>query len=180
VRYAAFLRGINLGRRRVTGPELCAPFEGLGFTEVASFLASGNVVFTTDLDTGADELERRIGSALEEALGYEVLTFLRSDPELADIVARTPFAPHQLARSTGKPQILLLPRPPAAHDAADAVAHGSDDDVLVLHGRELHWLPAGGVSQSELDLAAIGRAVGPVTIRTANTLSRMHARFFTA
>ncbi|WP_052668676.1 DUF1697 domain-containing protein [Nitriliruptor alkaliphilus] len=180
MRYAAFLRGINLGKRRVTGPELCAPFEGLGFTEVASFLASGNVVFETDDDAGAGELGTRIASALEEALGYEVLTFLRSVAELAAIVARTPFTADQLARSTGKPQVLLLPREPAADDAAAALAHGSDDDVLVLDGRELHWLPSGGVSQSDLDLTAIGRAVGPVTIRTANTLSRMHTKFFAA
>lgn len=178
-RYAAFLRGINLGKRRVKAPELCAPFEDLGFTEVASFLASGNVVFATDHDAGTDELETRIGAALEDALGYEVSTFLRSEAELAGIVARTPFTAEELSRSEGKPQVLLLPRDPAADDAAAALAHASDDDVLALHGRELHWLPAGGMSQSDLDLTAIGRAVGPVTIRTANTLARLQAKFFT-
>lgn len=179
VRYAAFLRGINLGSRRVTGAELCAPVEALGFGEVASFLASGNVTFTTD-DTDPVTLEATIAAALEEALGYEVLTFVRDEVELAAIVARTPFTEAQLARSAGKPQVLLLPREPAAEDAEVARAYGSDEDVLALHGRELHWLPAGPMSRSDLDLAAIGRAVGPVTIRTANTLARMHAKFFAA
>jgi hypothetical protein len=46
-RYAAFLRGINVGGRRVTGQQLCAPIEALGFQEVTSFLASGNVTLAT-------------------------------------------------------------------------------------------------------------------------------------
>ena len=47
-RYVAFLRGMNLGRRRIKNPELCAAFEGIGFTNVSAFLASGNVIFDTD------------------------------------------------------------------------------------------------------------------------------------
>ena len=41
-RYVAFLRGMNLGRRRIKNPELCAAFEDIGFTNVAAYLASGN------------------------------------------------------------------------------------------------------------------------------------------
>ena len=44
-RYVAFLRGMNLGRRRITNDALRAEFEALGFGGVATFLASGNVIF---------------------------------------------------------------------------------------------------------------------------------------
>ena len=44
-RYVAFLRGMNLGNRRIKNHELRAEFERLGFEEVATFRASGNVVF---------------------------------------------------------------------------------------------------------------------------------------
>ena len=46
--YVAFLRGMNLGRRRIKNPELCAAFEDIGFTNVSAFLASGNVIFDAD------------------------------------------------------------------------------------------------------------------------------------
>jgi hypothetical protein len=46
-RHVAFLRGINVGGRRVTMAQLCAAFEALGFAEVGTFLASGNVTFST-------------------------------------------------------------------------------------------------------------------------------------
>jgi uncharacterized protein (DUF1697 family) len=177
-RYAAFLRGINLGKRRVTGDELCAPFTELGFGDVASFLASGNVAFTTDEARDEDELTESIATALEERLGYPVLTFLRSDRELADIVSRTPFAPDAHERSTGKLQVMLLPAIPDRGAAEAVVDLGSEVDLLEVEGREVFWLPSGGMSQSGLDVDAIGRLVGPVTIRTANTLVRMHAKFF--
>ena len=43
--YVAFLRGMNLGGRRIKNEELRAEFEALGFEEVATFRASGNVIF---------------------------------------------------------------------------------------------------------------------------------------
>jgi uncharacterized protein (DUF1697 family) len=177
-RYAAFLRGINLGRRRVTGPELCAPFTSLGFEEVASFLASGNVVFHTPTEEHPEALSEVIENALEEALGFEVTTFLRSDRDLHRIVAHEPFTAAAYRRSSGKLQVLLLPREPDAAARAEVLAHATDEDRLDLTGRELYWLPSGGVSQTALDLAAIERSVGPGTMRTANTITRLTARFF--
>lgn len=177
-RYAAFLRGINLGKRRVTGDELCAPFIDLGFGEVASFLASGNVAFTTDGAADEGELTESIAAVLEERLGFPVLTFLRSGSELAEIVSRSPFTPDAYERSTGKLQVMLLPGAPDPVAAQTVVDLGSEDDLLEVQGREVFWLPSGGMSQSSLDVDAIGRLVGPVTIRTSNTLVRMHAKFF--
>jgi uncharacterized protein (DUF1697 family) len=177
-RYAAFLRGINLGRRRVTGEQLCAPLRGLGFAGVASFLASGNLVFDSPEEQRHDELEARVGAALEAALGYEVLTFVRGAAEVAAIVARTPFPPAVLEGSAGKLQVILLQAAPDDAAAAAVLARAPADDRLVLVGTELYWLPAGNVSASALDLDALGRLLGPTTVRTANTLARLHRRFF--
>lgn len=176
-RYAAFLRGINLGRRRVTGDELCAVFTGLGFDEVSSFLASGNVVFASD-DGDVDELTGRIEDGLAAALGYEVTTFLRTDDEVAEIAGREPFPADIVARTAGKLQVALLPQAPTEEQAAATLAHATNDDHLALHGRELYWLPSAGISTSSLPVDAIARLIGPMTIRTANTLARLHARSF--
>ena len=45
-RYAAFLRGINVVGSRISNKELAAPFEAIGFEDVATFRASGNVIFS--------------------------------------------------------------------------------------------------------------------------------------
>lgn len=176
MRYAAFLRGINLGGRRVTGSQLCAPFEGLGFRDVASFLASGNVAFSTEPDVNADDLEVRLESALEEALGYPVETFVRSATEAAEVVAQSPFAPEVVATTAGKLQVTFLRQQPSAEAVEVVAVHATDDDRLAVIGREWYWLPSGGMSQSALDLRALERALGRGTTRTANTVARLHAK----
>src|SRR4051812_24573461 len=88
-RYAAFLRAINVGGRRITGPDLCVPFTGMGFDEVRSFRASGNVIF----DAPRKPAEAQIEEGLEQALGYEVAVFLRGPRELASLATAEPFEP---------------------------------------------------------------------------------------
>ena len=53
-RYVAFLRGMNLGGRRIKNDDLRRRFEGMGLEEVATFRASGNVIFSTRGDNGRD------------------------------------------------------------------------------------------------------------------------------
>ena len=68
--HVAFLRGMNLGGRRITNDDLRAEFEALGFADVACFRASGNVVFSAK--DGEAKLTSEIEAGLGEALGYEV------------------------------------------------------------------------------------------------------------
>ena len=92
-RFIAFLRAINVGGgRTVKMQSLRQVFESLGFSKVATFIASGNVVFETTTKE-AKTLERKIERALKEALSYEVRTFVREEAELIKIVAyRPPFS----------------------------------------------------------------------------------------
>ena len=94
-RYVAFLRGMNLGRRRIKNEELRAEFEALGFEDVATFRASGNVIFGAGR-TIKKALARTIEHGLGEALGYEVPVFLRSCAEVAAIAAQEPFPAKRL------------------------------------------------------------------------------------
>src|SRR5215472_10044552 len=95
-RFIAFLRAINAGRGRTVKMQfLRGVFQSLGFSKVATFLASGNVMFeTTTKKTKA--LERKIENALHEALGYEVRTFIRGEAELTKIANYHPFPQSKL------------------------------------------------------------------------------------
>lgn len=176
-RYVAFLRGMNLGNRRIKNDELRREFEALDLVDVACFRASGNVVFATE---GGDEeaLARRIEEGLGEGLGYEVPVFLRSAVELGGIAAARPFGTKQLSASKGKLQVALLHEPPKADARKQALALGSDDDRLAVEGRELYWLPSGGMSESDLDLKAIDAALGQNTIRTKGTIDQIATKHF--
>lgn len=171
--HVAFLRGMNLGRRRITNDELCACFERMGFSKVSAFLASGNVVF--EASGSAAGLVSTIEAGLERALAYRVPTFLRSSAEVAAIAARRPFSDDELAAG-GKPQVMLLPSAPGKAARRTVVGLASAEDRLVLDGRELYWLPRAGILDSELDLKLIEKSVGPTTMRTLRTLERLAAK----
>src|SRR5205807_548784 len=83
--YFAFLRGINLGKRRPKMDDLRLLFEGLGFSGVESFIASGNVVFEAK-SKHSSTLEQQIEQHLQQSLGYAVDTFIRTRAEIASIV----------------------------------------------------------------------------------------------
>jgi len=171
-RYVAFLRGMNLGGRRIKNEELRAEFEALGFAEVACFRASGNVVFVAD-EGGEAELTQAIEAGLGEALGYTVPVFLRAAEELSAIAAHRPFDPGLMDASKGKLQVALLPDEPGIAAQKQVLWHSGDEDRLAVEGRQLYWLPSGGISESDLDLKTIEAAVGPWTMRTKATIDQI-------
>jgi len=175
-RYVAFLRGMNLGGRRIKNEQLRAEFEALGFAGVACFRASGNVVFGAG---AADEapLAARIEAGLGEALGYEVPVYLRAEGELRGIAGHEPFGADAIGASKGKLQVVFLSAEPGAEDRERALSIATDDDRLAIEGRQLYWLPKGGLSESELDLKAIAAALGPTTIRTKGTVDQIAAKY---
>ena len=173
-RFAVFLRGMNLGGRRITNEDLCACFEAMGFESVAAFLASGNVALETD-STDRDALRIRIETGLEEALGYAVPTFLRSEAEMETIAERRPFAGRAEER---KLQVALLSDEPSDAGRARVLELASDDDWLLPEGTELYWAPRLGVGKSTLDWKAIDRVVGMATVRTHRTIQRMRSELF--
>jgi uncharacterized protein (DUF1697 family) len=176
-RYVAFLRGMNLGGRRITNDDLRSHFEALGCAEVATFRASGNVVFAADGEKPA-ALSERLEAGLGESLGYEVPVFLRGAEELRGIAAAEPFGAKAVEASAGKLQVALLRKapPPAARKKVEALS--TEADRLAIDGRELYWLPEGGLSDSDLDLKAIAALLGPVTIRTKGTIDQIAAKHF--
>ena len=178
-RYVAFLRGMNLGKRRIRNEELCACFSSMGFENVSAFLASGNVIFESD-ERPADEIIDRIQVGLQDSLHYDVPTFLRSADELIETagVANRSFTA-DLAKIIGKVQIAFLKKTPSATARQIALALQTKDDRLAIHGRELLWLPSGGISQSDLDFKLIESALGPMTVRTKRTVDRIIAKYFT-
>ena len=176
-RYAAFLRGINVGGRRVVRDDLRSAFQALGFTEVDTFRASGNVVFAAGSESAA-QITARVQEGLAAALGYEVATFLRAGHEVREIAGHEPFAPALVEASAGKLQVAMLSARPAARAREDVLALSTDADRLAMGDRELYWLPQGGMMDSALDLKALGTLLGPITIRTKGTVEQLAGKYF--
>jgi len=174
MRYAAFLRAVNLGKnRRVTNDRLKELFEEAGAEEVAPFRTSGNVVFEASRD-----MARKLEPHLEKALGHEMVIFLRTAAELKELAAAEPFPAKDVERSKGKLQVVLFEKKPTAAVKKKTLALATDQDRLAFGKRELFWLPSGGYMEAELDRKALDELLGPSTVRTKGTVDQLHAKYF--
>ncbi|MBI2756250.1 MAG: DUF1697 domain-containing protein [Chloroflexi bacterium] len=175
-RYIAFLRALNVGGHTVTMETLRTVFQGMGFTEVSTFIASGNVIFRTPA-ADVRSLERRIETALKDALGYEVATFLRREDELAEIAAYEPFQGVN-ARPGDRLHILFLPAAPDAGVRGRVEALSNDADLFHVRGAEVYWLRRGNLMDATVKDVEITRALGkvPTTMRNLNTVRRIAAK----
>jgi len=175
-RHVAFLRAINVGGRRASREQLTTCLESLGFHNVATFRASGNLIF----DAGrASEtaLTRRIDDALTDSLGYGVRAFIRSAKDVRAIADHNPFPAKLMKASGGKLQVALLAKPPPKRARDEVLAMATDADRLAIHGRELYWLPSGGQMQTALNLRTIDKLIGENTRRTKSMIEEIAAKF---
>lgn len=137
-RYVAFLRGINLGKRRVKMDELRKLFVAQKFTDVSTFIASGNVLFSSR-SADARKLEAQIENALQEGLGYPVDTFVRTRAEVAAVAALRAFADEEDHPAHTTYVGFFREALPAAQ-ARGLFACATTVDALHVSGREYYWL----------------------------------------
>jgi uncharacterized protein (DUF1697 family) len=173
--WVGFLRGLNLGGRRLTNDLLVDAVRDCGCGDVEAYQASGNVVFNDDRP--AEQLTGALTRVLAEALGYPVPVFLRNGDEVQEIATGIRFSEAQLARSLSKPQVVFLHAEPTPQVLDEVGALVPDGDVLVPAGRELHWLPATGVGDSTLDFRRLDRFTGGTTVRTLGTVQRIAKKY---
>jgi uncharacterized protein (DUF1697 family) len=174
-RLYAFLRAINVGGHTVTMARLREIFEGLGLDDVETFIASGNVIFTSPSKSTAT-LERNLEARLEESLGYEVKTFVRTASELTALAEHKPF-PAARIRASGALCVGFLSRPldAAAKKALDGLKTEIDD--FHLNGREVYWLCKVRQGESKFSNTIFEKTVRTrVTFRGANTVAKLAAK----
>ena len=175
-RYIAFLRAINVGGHTVKMDRLREIFESLGFANVETFIASGNVVFETaaqDMVT----LETMIAAGLQVALGYQVATFLRTPAELARIAAHQAFPQSQLDAAQAL-NIAFLAAPLDAEAVRKLMALKTAIDDFATHEREIYWLCLTKQSESTFSNAVLEKTLGrQSTLRGANTVQKMAAKY---
>ena len=172
MRYAALLRGINVGKhRRVTMAAVREAFEGAGATDVTTYIQSGNVVFAhRPVDEAA--LARKLERALLELVGSEVPVLLRDAAEMATVVAKSPFP---AADDQAMYVAFLAETPPARWLGAIPRDAFLPEEARVV-GRQLYLHLPGGIGRSRLAIA-VGKLGGPPTTvrnwRTVATLARL-------
>jgi len=175
--HAALLRGINVGgNTKVTMPALRGVVEGLGHTDVATYIQSGNVVFTaagSATRASGTELAAALEGAIAAEFGVGPRVLVLSRSELAAAIEANPFAD---ASTPKQVHLIFVSADPTASLLADveaaqrrAVEKGSRDEVRVV-GRVLYLHTPDGYGRSDLGarLNRLGAAEDDVTVTARN------------
>ena len=173
--YVAFLRGINLGNRRIKSPELVKHFEAMGSSR---WRPSGPAATSSSPTRGDSEAKLQKRSKPSSTSGSAT-----TSPSSCAASRRSPRSPPRALRCQGDQQIegqaagRLLAKKPTAAAKKKASPSPAPTTRWPSSGRELHWLPSTGLSETEVDLKAIDKALGKGTMRTAGTIEQIAAKY---
>ncbi len=176
-KYVAFLRAINVGGHTVKMDHLRSLFEQLGFGNVETFIASGNVIFDSK-SKNTKALEQKIEKHLKEELGYAVSTFIRSPEELDAITRYQPFAPRELNAGDHNLYVGFVATEPDAKAKQGLHSLANKVDDFHVNGREVYWLFRKKFSESEVSPALLAKTLGmPLTLRNITTVRRLATKY---
>jgi uncharacterized protein (DUF1697 family) len=177
LRYIALLRAINVGGHTVKMDHLRKLFESLGFANVETFIASGNVIFEAPAGN-VQALEKRIEGHLHDSLSYKVATFIRTAPEMADIAAYKPFPEEELAGDDATVYISFLQDAPDDQARQKLMDCRTPDDEFHVHEREVYWLSRKRMSESAFSGALLEKTIGmQATMRNSTTIRKLAAKY---
>ncbi len=167
-RVAALLRGVNVGRsNRVAMAALRKLLADLGYTDVKTYLQSGNAVFTSSpaaVETAAGDIEQ----ALARVLGVRSTVMVRTATDLAAVVANAPML--DLMTDPAKYLVGFLSGDPDPDGARAVASLDVSPDQVRLAGRELYLWRLAGVRASPLSTVPWDRRLGvAVTMRDWKT-----------
>ncbi|HEV2748712.1 MAG TPA: DUF1697 domain-containing protein [Allosphingosinicella sp.] len=171
-RFVALLRGINVGgRNRIAMAELRALGAKLGWSDVATYIQSGNLVFTADDEPA--RMEAALEAAIATRLGIAIPVIVRSASRWAAYPPGNPFA-EAAEKEPNRLMLMLSKQPPEAGAAAGLRERARDGERIEQAGDAL-WVhfPAGS-GTSRLAPSLFDRLVGsPVTARNFRTVVKL-------
>ena len=160
--YVALLRAVNVGGTgKLPMTELKAMCEAAGFGQVRTYIASGNVIFTSD--KSEDAVRAAIEKPLEAYAGKPVGVLVRTAAEMADTLARNPFADRP-----GNRTVALFVDGALPPDALDGVRNVREEE-LRLGEREIYIFYGDGMADSRLVIPAAKAG----TARNINTVAKL-------
>jgi uncharacterized protein (DUF1697 family) len=164
--YVALLRGVNLvGKSTLRMDDLKAIATDLGLQDVRTFIASGNLLFTSD--EPEEKLRRMLEKELQAHMSKEVRVMLRTADEMDVVVKANPFTD----RAANQVQAFFMNDPPPAN-LLEAVRNKADDERIAAGAREV-FVAYGerGIGKSRLRIPAAEAG----TARNMNTVAKLAA-----
>jgi len=160
------LRGINVGGRNpVAMADLRALFESLGYSDVATYIQSGNVTFRTGRPVRPETIE----AAVATRMGFDVAVVLRKASDLVRIVHANPFG----ALDPKHLHVGFLAENPPAQAAKGLDPAACAPEEFVLRGCEIYLHLPHGMGRARLPMYLDRRLKIPTTVRNWSTVLKL-------
>jgi uncharacterized protein (DUF1697 family) len=171
-RYVALLRSVNVaGHGRIAMAELVRSFDSLGYTDVSTYIQTGNVLFTAS-SKSTTNLAARIADQLATDFGSAPAVILRTVPELLRIGKSSPYTAK--GADPARHHVTFLAEAPTKDRLAALALPRSGRDELVIDGREIYVHTPDGYADTKLTGAFLERHLAVVsTTRNWNTVSKL-------
>ncbi|MCL3817072.1 DUF1697 domain-containing protein [Aeromicrobium wangtongii] len=165
------LRAVNVGGgAKLPMAELREIAGDLGATDVATYIASGNLV--ADVPGDPDAFDRALEKAVEQRFGFFREAISRTPEQVRAALDAHPFEVSEPKFS----YVTFLAGEPTAEAIAKAETYETGDDRWQVIGTEMHIRYANGAGRPEMKGDSIGRALGvPGTARNLNTVRKLLA-----
>ncbi|MGB8375946.1 MAG: DUF1697 domain-containing protein [Salegentibacter sp.] len=146
----AILRGINVGgKRKIPMAGLRDLFENLKFSEVSTYIQSGNVLFKAPEAIGDSGISEKIEQAIQKEFGFEVPVILRTAEELQQAIDRNPFFGKDISE-IDRLHLTFLKEPPPPENLEKISNFDFNPDKFAISGREVFVYCSGKYSDSKL------------------------------
>lgn len=160
-RHVALLRGINVGGKHVLPmKDLAAMFVSAGCADVATYIQSGNVVFSASAAV-ASKVPQSVEAAILKRFRFPAPVQTRSADELRAIVAKNPLFEDGLDPATLA--VVFLAQKPSAKQVAALDPDRSPGDTFVVRGREVYLLCPNGFARSKLTNAWLDTTLATIS-----------------
>ncbi len=172
MKFVALLRGINVGgNNKVAMADLKACFEKAGFTNVVTYINSGNVIFES-VQTDAAKLVAICEKAIEEQFGFHVICAVVSADELLDAIKH---APPWWNNGDAKHNAIFVIAPKRVDQImADIGETKPEYEHVVAYHPIIFWsAPIKTFSRTRYSKIVGTKAYRFVTIRNANTVNKL-------
>jgi uncharacterized protein (DUF1697 family) len=168
--YVAFLRGINLGpTNKIRMPELRTMAEDLGYTDVATYINSGNLIFASSKKAAA--LAREISGAIKERFGTDTDVAVRTPAQLNKILADNPYPDGNPSQVT----VAFLTKAAPAQAKQRVAEMATDAEPFTFAGSEVYVYYSNGIGRSKL-AEKFSSVIGvSSTVRNLNTVTKVLA-----
>ncbi len=168
MKYIAFLRGINVGgHRKILMADLRMLFESLGYSQVSTYIQSGNVLFASERESGHAE---NISKAIQEKYGWEVPVIVKTTEALRTILEACPFS----EAHKGMSYFILLDSKPQQVDIGKTQAISYPKETFVITDTCVYYVAENGYRNAKCDSNFFERKLKVIaTARNHRTVAKL-------